>query len=117
MIDNNNNNKRKTRRKGKKEGGGGERIKNMKEGTRQRLPEFTAEASLQRITTIQRYHLTREYAQTPIAGISSAAASFLDYLCYCKCMIRCSIICSPPRMCLVSCPQQCRAQCGLFGTI
>jgi hypothetical protein len=103
--------KRKTRGKRKK-GGQIDRINNRREA-RQGLPEFTAEASL-RTTTGERYRLARTYVQTSRANISSAA-SFLDYLCYCKCMIECSIICSPPRMCFISCPQQCRAQCGLFG--
>src|SRR5688572_14853256 len=110
-------NKRKTRIKRKKGRAKDDRIKNMKEQTRQRLPEFTAEASL-RTTTSKRYHLTRKYSPTPGATtISSAASSFLNYLCYYKCMIRCSIICSAPRMCLISCPQQCRAQCGLYGIL
>jgi hypothetical protein len=104
------------RRKTKKGGGAGDdRIKNIKEEARQRLPLFNAEASLH--TTIsQRYHLISIYTQSHAPPIGSAE-SFLDYLCYYKCMIGCSIICRPPRMCLISCPQQCRAQCGLYGPV
>jgi hypothetical protein len=109
--------KRKTRR-GKREKGGGARISSMKEEeARRALPGFSAESSLRPTTTSQLYHLTRTYAQTAGAPTISSAASFLHYLCYYKCMIECSIICSPPRMCLISCPQQCRAQCGLFGIL
>jgi hypothetical protein len=100
----------------KGEGAGDDRIKNIKEEARQRLPLFTAEASLHNTTTGQRYHLIRIYTQSHAPSIGSSA-SFPDNLCYYKCMIGCSIICRPPRMCLISCPQQCRAQCGLYGPV
>jgi hypothetical protein len=112
MIDNNKGKTREKRKKRRRHDG----IRNMKEQARQMLPKFTAEASLQHIAS-QRYHLARKYAKTPTADISSAASSFLNYLCYYKCMIRCNIICSPPRMCLISCPQLCRAECGRFGIL
>jgi hypothetical protein len=107
-------NRRKIREKRREKGPTGRvRIENIKGETKQTLPKFTAEVSL--ITTSgQRYHLTRTYAQTHRHKISSARSN-LDYLCYPKCMAQCSIICSPPRMCEIDCPQQCWAQCGPHG--
>jgi hypothetical protein len=106
-------NKAKTRGKRRRRKAGVDRVKDTKEETRQKLPGFTADVPLLS-TSAQRYHLTRRYAQTHRPNISSAQ-SFLSSLCYYKCMVQCSIICSPPRMCLISCPRQCRAQCGLYG--
>jgi hypothetical protein len=106
------NNKRKSRRR-RKEVEGDDRIKNVKEEPRQTFPGFTAEASLP-TTTTQQYRLSREYTRSRRATIRSAI-SFLNYLCYYKCMIQCGIISSSPRMCLMGCPKQCQTQRGLYG--
>jgi hypothetical protein len=109
--------KKKGKTRGEQEKGAeGDRIKNINHEPTQRLPEFNSEASLY-TTSGEQYHLTKKYAQTSVATSISSASSLLSYLCYYKCMIECSVICSPPRMCLISCPQQCRAQCGLFETL
>jgi hypothetical protein len=107
---------RKTSKRERKKGRetGGDKIKIAKEEKIQRLPNFSAEASLY-ITTSHHYDLAGKYVQTPGATPINPASSFLSYFCYYNCMIKCGIICSRPRMCLISCPQQCRAQCEVYG--
>jgi hypothetical protein len=87
-------------------------MKDTKEETRQKLPEFTAEASLGS-TTSQRYHFFSRASTLTARLTIILAASFLDYPCYYKCMKECKMYWRLlPRMWMVSCPKKCRAQCG-----
>jgi hypothetical protein len=73
------------------------------------LPGFTAEESLYKEKGEYKSYLT--YFHQKNGSISPA---YLNFRCL-RCLIRCNIICSPPRMCLVSCPQQCSGVCGAPG--
>lgn len=41
---------------------------------------------------------------------SKISPTYINLPCL-ECLIRCSIICSPPRLCLISCPQMCSSIC------
>ena len=70
------------------------------------LPGFNAEASLYKSKS--EYNPDYAYHHENSQPISPA---FMNFQCL-ECLIRCNIICSPPRLCLISCPQMCSRQCS-----
>ena len=73
------------------------------------LPGFTAQESLYKAKAHKSFQINADYQQHDV----SVTPAYLNFPCL-ACLIRCNIICSPPRMCLVSCPQQCSGVCGGF---
>ena len=70
------------------------------------LPGFTANESL--------YSAKAEYKSYKIDYYQNSGAigpAYLNFQCL-ACLIRCYIICSPPHMCFISCPQACSGVCG-----
>jgi hypothetical protein len=73
-----------------------------------KLPGFTAQESLH-------IHKAKEHKTYQINQYHQENTEFIrpawNFRCL-ICLIRCNITCSPPNMCLVSCPQACSGECN-----
>jgi hypothetical protein len=70
------------------------------------LPGFNAEASLYKAKVEYKSYHAYNYQKS-----ESISPAYMNFECL-ECLIRCYIICSPPRLCIISCPQMCSRQCS-----